>query len=215
MGCSSAGRGTGSGTRPGLTGDRWRPSLLFALNYNNPRAARRGDPSHLVAGAPGRQCGGVSVPWCISAGGASAPRDVSAVGCRCRGRERGRRGSGAVERRGGRHTDRRAAGRGGDSSARSTTTPCSRTGPWTRAPRSSPPRASGSGREAARPPRPLRTHRRRDKGVQRAGDRVREAAGNEIETTAHEEVAEEFRLIATAHGYLDADPERLVSARDW
>lgn len=42
-----------------------------------------------------------------------------------------------------------------------------------------------------------------------------EAAGNEIETTAREEIAEEFRLIATAHGYLDADPERLVSARDW
>ncbi|MFF0445526.1 DUF5713 family protein [Streptomyces sp. NPDC004609] len=42
-----------------------------------------------------------------------------------------------------------------------------------------------------------------------------EAAGSEIETVAREEIGEDFWFVATAYGFTDADPEKLISARDW
>ncbi|MGG8410267.1 DUF5713 family protein [Streptomyces sp. 12297] len=42
-----------------------------------------------------------------------------------------------------------------------------------------------------------------------------EAAGSEIETVARESIAEEFRLVATAYGFTDADTEELIAGRDW
>ncbi|MFI7287107.1 DUF5713 family protein [Streptomyces anulatus] len=42
-----------------------------------------------------------------------------------------------------------------------------------------------------------------------------EAAGSEIETTAREEIGEAFWIIATAYGFADADPEKLIAEREW
>ncbi|MEV0731686.1 DUF5713 family protein [Polymorphospora sp. NPDC050346] len=42
-----------------------------------------------------------------------------------------------------------------------------------------------------------------------------EAAGSEIETVAREEIAGDFRFVASAYGFSDADTEKLVAARDW
>lgn len=42
-----------------------------------------------------------------------------------------------------------------------------------------------------------------------------EAAGSEIETVAREEIAEDFRFVAQAYGYADADVEELIAVRDW
>ncbi|MEU0100518.1 DUF5713 family protein [Streptomyces sp. NPDC006267] len=42
-----------------------------------------------------------------------------------------------------------------------------------------------------------------------------EAAGCEIETVAREEIGESFWTIATAYGFLDADPEELIAEREW
>ncbi|MFB6397242.1 DUF5713 family protein [Polymorphospora lycopeni] len=42
-----------------------------------------------------------------------------------------------------------------------------------------------------------------------------EAAGSEIETVAREEIAGDFRFVASAYGFTDADAEKLVAARDW
>ncbi|MEV7226128.1 DUF5713 family protein [Polymorphospora sp. NPDC051019] len=42
-----------------------------------------------------------------------------------------------------------------------------------------------------------------------------EAAGSEIETVAREEIAGDFRFVASAYGFTDADTEKLVAARDW
>ncbi|MBD0669464.1 DUF5713 family protein [Streptomyces sp. CBMA156] len=42
-----------------------------------------------------------------------------------------------------------------------------------------------------------------------------EAAGSEIETTAREEIAEAFWLVATAYGFTDADVEALIQPREW
>ncbi|GGQ15943.1 DUF5713 family protein [Streptomyces roseolilacinus] len=42
-----------------------------------------------------------------------------------------------------------------------------------------------------------------------------EAAGSEIETVAREEIAEDFRFVASAYGFADADVEELIAARDW
>ncbi|MFI5942327.1 DUF5713 family protein [Streptomyces uncialis] len=40
-------------------------------------------------------------------------------------------------------------------------------------------------------------------------------AGSELETVAREEIGEAFHMLALAHGYQDADPEKLIAARDW
>ncbi|GHG09196.1 DUF5713 family protein [Streptomyces filamentosus] len=42
-----------------------------------------------------------------------------------------------------------------------------------------------------------------------------EAAGSEIETVAREEIGEDFRFVATAYGFTDADPEELIATREW
>ncbi|MGQ4713831.1 DUF5713 family protein [Streptomyces anulatus] len=42
-----------------------------------------------------------------------------------------------------------------------------------------------------------------------------EAAGSEIETVAREEIGEAFWIIATAYGFTDADPEKLIAEREW
>lgn len=42
-----------------------------------------------------------------------------------------------------------------------------------------------------------------------------EAAGSEIETVAREEIAEEFRFVARAYGFADADVEELIAPREW
>ncbi|MEU7473454.1 DUF5713 family protein [Streptomyces sp. NPDC044984] len=44
---------------------------------------------------------------------------------------------------------------------------------------------------------------------------VFEEAGSEIETVAREEIAEEFRFVARAYGFADADVEELIAPRDW
>ncbi|MGW6534586.1 DUF5713 family protein [Streptomyces sp. NPDC055051] len=42
-----------------------------------------------------------------------------------------------------------------------------------------------------------------------------EAAGSEIETTAREEIGEDFRFVAGAYGFADADHEELIATREW
>lgn len=42
-----------------------------------------------------------------------------------------------------------------------------------------------------------------------------EAAGSEIETTAREEIAEDFWAVATAYGFTEADMEELIAPREW
>ncbi|MEU5099699.1 DUF5713 family protein [Streptomyces sp. NPDC020996] len=42
-----------------------------------------------------------------------------------------------------------------------------------------------------------------------------EAAGSEIETVAREEIARDFRFVAHAYGFPDADVEELIATRDW
>ncbi|MEE1767195.1 DUF5713 family protein [Streptomyces sp. JV185] len=42
-----------------------------------------------------------------------------------------------------------------------------------------------------------------------------EAAGSEIETVAREEIGEDFWFVASAYGFSDADPEKLIAAREW
>ncbi|MFC9898042.1 DUF5713 family protein [Nocardia sp. NPDC127579] len=42
-----------------------------------------------------------------------------------------------------------------------------------------------------------------------------DAAGSEIETTAREEIAEDFWFVATAYGFADADAEELIAPRNW
>ncbi|MEU3608660.1 DUF5713 family protein [Streptomyces sp. NPDC035033] len=42
-----------------------------------------------------------------------------------------------------------------------------------------------------------------------------EAAGSEIETMAREEIGGDFRFVATAYGFPDADPEELIATREW
>jgi uncharacterized protein DUF5713 len=42
-----------------------------------------------------------------------------------------------------------------------------------------------------------------------------EAAGSEIETTAREEIAEDFWFVAEAYAFTDADVEELIATRDW
>jgi len=42
-----------------------------------------------------------------------------------------------------------------------------------------------------------------------------EEAGSEIETTAREEIAEDFWFVASAYGFTGADAEELVAARYW
>ncbi|MFJ6717466.1 MULTISPECIES: DUF5713 family protein [unclassified Streptomyces] len=42
-----------------------------------------------------------------------------------------------------------------------------------------------------------------------------EAAGSEIETVAREEIAEDIRFVAAAHGFAGADVEELVATREW
>ena len=42
-----------------------------------------------------------------------------------------------------------------------------------------------------------------------------EAAGSEIETTAREEIGEDFWRIATAYGFAGADAEELIATREW
>ncbi|MFD5552318.1 DUF5713 family protein [Streptomyces sp. NPDC127068] len=44
---------------------------------------------------------------------------------------------------------------------------------------------------------------------------VFEAEGSELETVAREEISEAFFLVAGCYGFEDADPERLVEAREW
>lgn len=41
------------------------------------------------------------------------------------------------------------------------------------------------------------------------------AAGSELETTARETIGEDFRFVAAAYGFPDADTETLVAGRDW
>ncbi|MCB5167342.1 DUF5713 family protein [Streptomyces bambusae] len=41
------------------------------------------------------------------------------------------------------------------------------------------------------------------------------AAGSEIETVAREWICHEFRFIASAYGFTDADTEILTAGRDW
>lgn len=42
-----------------------------------------------------------------------------------------------------------------------------------------------------------------------------EAAGSEIETVAREVIAGDFRFIALAYGFADAEVEELIAERDW
>ncbi|MFI1418712.1 DUF5713 family protein [Streptomyces sp. NPDC020731] len=42
-----------------------------------------------------------------------------------------------------------------------------------------------------------------------------EAAGSEIETVARDEMGGEFRFVARAYGFDDADVEELIAPRDW
>ncbi|MBG0816672.1 DUF5713 family protein [Planomonospora sp. ID82291] len=42
-----------------------------------------------------------------------------------------------------------------------------------------------------------------------------EAAGSAIETVAREVIAEDFRFVAAAYGFAEADAEELIAARDW
>jgi hypothetical protein len=42
-----------------------------------------------------------------------------------------------------------------------------------------------------------------------------DAAGSEIETVAREVIAGDFRFIALAYGFADAEVEELIAARDW
>ncbi|MFG2944604.1 DUF5713 family protein [Streptomyces adustus] len=42
-----------------------------------------------------------------------------------------------------------------------------------------------------------------------------EAADSEIETVAREVIAEDFRFVADAYGFPDADVEELIATRDW
>ncbi|MFF0484519.1 DUF5713 family protein [Streptomyces sp. NPDC004435] len=42
-----------------------------------------------------------------------------------------------------------------------------------------------------------------------------EAAGSEIETTAREQIGEDFRFVAGAYGFADADHEELIATREW
>ncbi|MFF2020718.1 DUF5713 family protein [Streptomyces sp. NPDC058171] len=44
---------------------------------------------------------------------------------------------------------------------------------------------------------------------------VFDAEGSELETVAREEICEAFFLVAGCYGFVDADPERLVEAREW
>ncbi|MCZ7462126.1 DUF5713 family protein [Streptomyces sp. WMMC940] len=41
------------------------------------------------------------------------------------------------------------------------------------------------------------------------------ADGSEFETVAREEIAENFRFVASAYGFADADVEELIAPRDW
>ncbi|AXL92295.1 hypothetical protein C4J65_31415 [Streptomyces sp. CB09001] len=40
-------------------------------------------------------------------------------------------------------------------------------------------------------------------------------AGSEIETTAREEIGEDFWFVAQAYGFPDADPDELIAPREW
>lgn len=42
-----------------------------------------------------------------------------------------------------------------------------------------------------------------------------DAAGSEIETVAREEIGGDVWFVASAYGFADADPEKLIAARDW
>lgn len=42
-----------------------------------------------------------------------------------------------------------------------------------------------------------------------------EAAGSEIETAARDDIGEAFWLVATAHGFDEADAEELIATREW
>ncbi|MGW7823210.1 DUF5713 family protein [Streptomyces puniciscabiei] len=42
-----------------------------------------------------------------------------------------------------------------------------------------------------------------------------EAAGSEIETVAREEIGGDFRFVARAYGFEDADVEELIATREW
>jgi hypothetical protein len=46
-------------------------------------------------------------------------------------------------------------------------------------------------------------------------DREFVAAGSEIETVAREWICDEFRFVASAYGFTDADAEELTAGRDW
>ncbi|MFE7185144.1 DUF5713 family protein [Streptomyces erythrochromogenes] len=41
------------------------------------------------------------------------------------------------------------------------------------------------------------------------------AAGSEIETVAREWICDEFRFVASAYGFTEADAEQLAAGRDW
>ncbi|MEU4088697.1 DUF5713 family protein [Streptomyces aureus] len=41
------------------------------------------------------------------------------------------------------------------------------------------------------------------------------AAGSGIETVAREWICDEFRFVASAYGFADADAEKLTAGRDW
>ncbi|GAB2932855.1 hypothetical protein GCM10027280_20720 [Micromonospora polyrhachis] len=42
-----------------------------------------------------------------------------------------------------------------------------------------------------------------------------DAAGSEIETVAREDIGEGFHVVATAYGFTEADPEKLIGVRNW
>ncbi|GAB3140777.1 hypothetical protein GCM10027290_12150 [Micromonospora sonneratiae] len=42
-----------------------------------------------------------------------------------------------------------------------------------------------------------------------------DAAGSEIETVAREEIGAGFHFVATAYGFTEADPEKLIAVRNW
>ncbi|MEV4940463.1 DUF5713 family protein [Streptomyces zaomyceticus] len=46
-------------------------------------------------------------------------------------------------------------------------------------------------------------------------EREFEAAGSGIETVAREWICAEFRFVASAYGFVDADAEELTAGRDW
>ncbi|MEU8951175.1 DUF5713 family protein [Streptomyces sp. NPDC048489] len=46
-------------------------------------------------------------------------------------------------------------------------------------------------------------------------DREFVSAGSEIETVAREWICDEFRFVASAYGFTDADAEELTAGRDW